>query len=274
MRKEGLDINNDIITVVFIACLFFALIVSFLIFFVVLYNRRQARNRREKADLQSHYKQELLKTQIEVQDQTLSYISREIHDNITQVLSFVKLSLGVKTADPEQNRAKINESRELLAQAINDLRDLSKSLSFDSIKAMGLTNTLEREIKRINNSGLITVTLQVDGEAYTLGEKRELVIFRIFQESVNNALKHANAKQMKVELLYSEKVFNLTISDNGEGFDTRILNDFEGSGLNNMLNRAKLIGAKANIESAVGKGCRISLTLDEVIQQIYADGTY
>lgn len=239
----------------------------------MLYSRRQLKNMQEKANLQAQYRQELLKTQIEVQDQTLSYISREIHDNITQVLSFVKLSLAVKTDDPDKQQAKITESRELLARAINDLRDLSKSLSFDSIKAAGLVATMQAEITRINNSGLLQVTLEVDGEPYALGEKRELVLFRIFQEAVNNALKHANAKLMQIRLLYTEKAFNLTIFDNGEGFDKSILNELRGSGLKNMLNRAALIGATGDIESAPGKGCTITITLDKIIQQIYADGT-
>ena len=251
-----------------------ALFVLFIITILFIYQRRTFEHQQKITAIEQNLKQEILKTQIEVQDQTLTYVSREIHDNITQVLSFVKLSLGVVGKDAEQTQAKITESRELLSQAINDLRDLSKSMSFDTIKAAGLEKTIQLELDRINKSGLVNAELHVEGEAFSLGEKNELVLFRIFQETVNNALKHANAKQLKIELLYSAKVFNLTIADDGVGFPTSILDEHRGSGLKNLQNRAALIGGTATIISSPGNGCSVKIALDPLIEDIYADADY
>jgi signal transduction histidine kinase len=250
------------------------LFVLFIVVILFIYQRKTFEHQQKVAAIEQNLKQEILKTQIEVQDQTLTYVSREIHDNITQVLSFVKLSLGVVGKDAAHTQAKITESRELLSQAINDLRDLSKSMSFDTIKAAGLEKTIKLELERINKSGLVNAELTVDGDVFSLGEKNELVLFRIFQETVNNALKHANAKQLKIQLLYSAKVFNLTIADDGVGFPTSILNEHRGSGLKNLQNRAALIGAEAFIESSPGNGCSVTISIDPLLEQVYANANY
>jgi signal transduction histidine kinase len=120
----------------------------FIISFLFLYQRKRNMHIVEHDQLRSAFSQEILTTQIEVQEQTLNYISQELHDNIGQVLSFVKLNLGTTaTMDDEQKKQrKINESRDLLAQVITDLRDLSKSLSFQQISQYGLTKAMMIEI--------------------------------------------------------------------------------------------------------------------------------
>lgn len=251
----------------------FACITGFIIYFVVLYRNKQLKNKKEQEQLQADFHQELLKTQIEMQEQTLEHISREIHDNITQVLSFVKLNLAMSgNISIEEKQSRINESRELISQTITDLRDLSKSLSFDHIISLGLVQTIEMEVERINKSKLINVSLSLEGKDYSLGEQRELVLFRIFQEALNNALKHAGAKHFKIILQYHSDLFNLTLKDDGSGFSSETLDNKSGSGLKNMENRAALIGGIAKIDSSPGKGCSVTVTLDPFKQQFYADG--
>src|SRR5882757_6237727 len=116
------------------ASVLFVCLSGFVIYFIFLYQKRQIQNKLERESLQSAFRQELLQAQIEVQEQTLIHISREIHDNISQVLSFVKLNLALKNnIDELQKQTKIEESRNLISQVINDLRDLSKSLSYEHI---------------------------------------------------------------------------------------------------------------------------------------------
>jgi|SRR5579863_7100145 len=263
---------KDIKFVVLAATLLFAVVIGFIVYFVILYRNRQLKNKQEQDEREAAFQQELLKTQIEIQEQTLEYISKEIHDNITQVLSFVKLSLASVGNTLEDNKkTKINESRELVAQTITDLRDLSKSLSFEHIAQIGLVKTIEQEAERINKSGLLKISLLTEGQIYSLGEQRELVLFRIYQESINNALKYANAKHFKISLHYRADLFNLTLEDDGAGFSPDLLNNKSGSGLRNMENRAALIGGKAVIDSVPGTGCRIHVSLNP-FKQFYADG--
>ncbi len=254
------------------ATAFFASLSIFIIYFVVLYRNKQIINRQEKEKLQSAFRQELLETRIEIQEETLNYISREIHDNITQVLSFVKLNLGLIRNEDNASKKKVDESRELVSQTINDLRNLSKSLSYEHIAALGLVKTLEIEAERVNNSGLINIVLSTEGNVYTLGQQRELVLFRIYQEALNNTLKHANAKHLKICLQYQPELFNLTLEDDGTGFSIETLSNKLGSGLRNMENRAALIGATATINSSPCNGCCIKVKLNPLEEQLYADG--
>lgn len=265
--------DDSIRVLVLSAGAFFACITGFIIYFVILYRNKQVINKQEQEKLQSAFRQELLKSQIEIQEQTLNNTSREIHDNITQVLSFVKLTLSLtKKMDENEKQKKINESRELIAQTITDLRDLSKSLSFEHIASLGLVQTIETEVEKINKSGLVSVSFGLEGTAYSLGEQRELVLFRIFQESLNNALKHSGAKHFKIRLQYHPDLFNLTLQDDGSGFSSETLKNKSGSGLRNMENRATLIGGTAKIDSSPGKGCCVTVTLDPLKQQFYDNG--
>src|ERR1700752_2656681 len=95
MHNKGITIEDDSIgTAILLTGGLFAFLACAVIYFVVLYRNRQLKNKKEQDQLQAAFRQELLKTQIEIQEQTLENVSKEIHDNITQVLSFVKLSLG------------------------------------------------------------------------------------------------------------------------------------------------------------------------------------
>ncbi|MDN3581934.1 sensor histidine kinase [Mucilaginibacter flavus] len=267
--------DEQVILIIVAGTALLLLLGFFMVGFLLLFQKKQNKNRLEKVELQAAFEQELLKTRIEIQEETLNYVSREMHDNITQVLSFVKLNLGLlgnKILEPE--KTKLNDSRELVAQTITDLRNLSKSLSFEHISALGLVKTLEMEAIRINKSGLINMDLLVDGEPYSLGEQRELVLFRIFQEALNNVLKYADAANIKIGLYYNTQMFNLTIQDDGVGFQPELLTDKSGSGLRNMTNRATLIGAEAVISSSPKQGCTIKLSLNPLVQEIYANGTH
>ena len=265
---------DNIKQIIILSTFIFLLAPLSIVIYISIYSRRKKRHIEEKAQLKAAFESELLKTKVEMQEETLNHISSEIHDNITQVLSFVKLNLGLTNKLNEKDKAeKIKESRELVAQTIHDLRHLSKSLSFEHISAKGLAGTIEIEAERINKSGIISVGFAVNGDVYRLGEQRELLLFRIFQESVNNALKHANAKQLNVSLQYSDQMFNLTVADDGDGFSIDDLGDKRWLGLKNIETRAALIGGTVIIDSAPGKGCSITVYL-KPLNNLNPDGTY
>ena len=266
--------NQQSIVIIIVGTIMLLLLGIFIIGFLFFYQRKHNGHIAEQEQLKSAFQQELLKTQIEMQEQTLNYVSREIHDNITQVLSFVKLNLAMTgNVDDNQRAVKIDESRKLVSQAISDLRDLSKSLSFEHIAQLGLAKTIGIEVDRLNKSGIMEASINIEGEVIALGDERELVLFRIFQEALNNSLKHSGAKQFKIGLQYSSHLFNLTIADDGAGFAYDALQN-GGSGLRNMQNRAALIGGTAKISSEPGKGCCITITIDPLLQQAYANGHY
>lgn len=229
----------------------------------VYYSNSKKRLIREKELLKVTYEQAILLAQFEIQDQTLRNVSQEIHDNIGQVLSYVSLSLDRAAGlnDSSKNSV-IAESRELVNQSMNDLRDLSKSFSLDNIASNGLVATIKAEVARLNKSRLIDAGLIIDGDVYHIGENEELVLFRILQEFINNTLKHSRAKNLVISLSYNTNQLQLKLTDDGVGFDTGSMRNKDGSGLRNMRTRAGIIGAEVTSESEIGKGSSLVISLD------------
>ena len=167
--------------------------------------------------------------------------------------------------EPVQIQNKINDSRQLITKAIQDLRDLSKSLNTDYIVDAGLAKALEYELEMIRKTGIYEVNFDIEGKQYRLGNQQELLLFRIVQEVLNNIMKHAKATLIEVKLLFDPSLFTLKIDDNGVGFDTSGIqhNDYSklGLGVRNMHNRAKMINTHFQIISTPGQGTTVVLTL-------------
>lgn len=259
-----LQTKEDLIAFVATGTVMFLLLGFFIINFLFVYQKRQLEYFKERERLKNDFHQELLTAHLEIHEHTLKHIAQEIHDNIGQVLSFIKLSLASFNALSEKERLeKIDDTRELVAYVINELRDLSKSLSYEKIGEKGLTETIRFEIDRITKSATFNVVLKIEGQIIPLGNQRELVLYRIFQESIHNIISHSRAQNVKILLQYSPEVFNLTLQDDGIGFSQEDVEVSGGTGIKNMRNRATLIGAKLSILTSPKEGCltRVTLTL-------------
>lgn len=259
MHKEQIDQLQLIFTIITLI-IFLTIGICIIVF---LFFNKQKKHFQERILMQSQFQQALLQTQIEIQEQTLKTISQEIHDNVGQVLSLAKLNLGTfETMESESNQVKINDTKQLVSKAINDLRDLSRSLHGDKIAELGLQESIASELKILQNTGQYQTALKLTGDNYKLEPQKEMVLFRIVQESLNNAIKHAKAKNIHINLLYQQELFSLIISDDGSGFDPGALQSAEtGIGLKSMQNRAALIGATFTLNSQNGNGTSITIEL-------------
>ena len=239
------------------------LLVAGIIAFLFIFSNRNWKHQREKQLMKTQFEQELLQTQLEIQEQTLKTISEEIHDNVGQVLSLAKLNLNtVGIINDEQVQFKINSTKDLVSKAINDLRDLSRSLHGEKVGEIGLQEAIANELKIIQNTGQFKTELNVTGQVYTQNPQKEMVLFRIVQEALHNAVKHANATNLKVVMNYSAANFTLTISDDGTGFlAEQLLTSQTGIGLKSMRNRAALIGGEFSLQSSKNNGTSISIEL-------------
>ncbi len=250
-----------IIVAVTALILFFGFLI---ILYALAYQRRRTRYAKEKQAMELNFQSVILQTQVEIQEQTLKNIAQEIHDNIGQVLILAKLNLNtIPPVTDEGAGTKINDTKQLVSKAINDLRDLSRSLHGEKITELGIQESVTNEMRILENTGLYQTSLQVLGNKYKLSPQKEMVLFRIVQESINNAIKHAHAKKMEVILEYEPAVFRMQIKDDGDGFDAAALQEADtGIGLKNMKDRARLIGGKLNITSTPGKGTLICVEID------------
>lgn len=270
LNSQGFDYYLILISAICIILVFILFLIS--VYFIT--QKRHLKHQKDVATIKNSYQQALLQTRIEIQEETLKHVAREIHDNIGQVLSFVKLNLSpLKPLTDAEKQEKMDESKELVSHVINDLRNLSKSLSMDHFSSKGLQQMIIADAERLNSTGIFIVNTNIAGEAYALPAQHELILYRIFQESVNNCIKHSGAKNLKISLQYSNELIILTVEDDGSGFTPDDGAGEGGSGLKNMKSRAALIGAELTLQSSPGSGCRISVSLNPSQQQFYADGT-
>jgi signal transduction histidine kinase len=259
------QLPENIRLIIAITTIIFLLLGLFLIFLLLYYRNSKNKHILERENLRISFQQTILQTQLEIQEQTLKNISQEIHDNIGQVLSLVKLNINTMNIQkPEDLQEKITDSKTLLVKAIQDLRDLSKSLDADQISTIGLLRAIETELNFLRKAG-VQASLDIAGKPYRPDTQKELILFRIVQEVLNNIIKHANASHIEAGLHFEEHQLRLIVSDNGKGFDLASAHENENStfglGLRNMQNRARLIGADFSIISTPGNGTTIIIIL-------------
>jgi two-component system, NarL family, sensor kinase len=234
---------------------------------IIKYQSRSRKYLQEMSNLKIRYQEEAIKAQIEKEDQTLTRISQEIHDNIGQILSLVKLNLNTLDLEncPPPIKDKVLTTKELVGKAINDLRHLSKSLNSLHLSHGYLSESLSGELDIINRTGAFITNLSVDGEEKPFNPQKQLIIFRIAQEALNNIIKHANAFHIGITLNYGPEILNLIIKDDGVGFNNIMPDGAErqktGTGLVNIYNRAELIGGSVRIFSEKGLGTSIDIKI-------------
>lgn len=250
------------IKIVLAATLLLILITFFIILFVFFYQKRYYLYKKETQLLQSQFSETLLQSQIEIQEQTLQHISRELHDNLGQVASLIKINLHTIDLSNEKKAIdKIDFTRELTRQMINDIKALSVSLNSDRIEKNGLSSAIETEVERLNKTGTLTANYVIENDFPKLPDDKALILYRMVQEILNNAVKHSQAKQITISVNVNENIFILAISDNGVGFNVEEKKDSGGAGLQNLSSRANRINAQLQTESSPETGTRITIGL-------------
>lgn len=227
---------------------------------LLIHQRRHRKNLFEKQSLKSQFTQTLLQTQLEIQEQTLQNISQEIHDNTSQLLGLIKLNLATTKAADDKAQQKITDAHQLTEQVINSIRQMSHTLDSGFVARIGLPEAIRYQLQLIQKTEEFKTDLDVHGEEQKPDTQKELILFRMVQESLNNIIKHANATKINVVLNYSPEQLIIIISDNGSGFE-QTPGKNNGIGIQNMHNRAKMIGATLNIESVLNKGTCTTVTL-------------
>jgi two-component system NarL family sensor kinase len=262
MQEQG----PEIYFIIVIGAVLALLLVGFIVSILFLYQRRQHKQEQELTRMREEYEREVLRSQLEIQEESFKTIGQELHDNIGQMLSVVKLSLAVLPVSKDHEAYEpIQNSRQILNKAMTDLADLTKSLHTDRIAQIGLADSIQFELESLKRSGLVEIEFSITGPEQHLDEQKSIFLFRIFQENMNNILKHAKAKKVKVSLQYSDHEFIMQIADDGIGFDVQAkknsASSTAGVGLKSIFNRAKLIGAELDMQSELGKGTTVTIRL-------------
>lgn len=235
------------------------------IYLTTLYISKVRAHKIEFQNLKTITEQEILKSQLEIQEDISNKISREIHDNISLGLTLSKLQINNFLESDKSDKNLLASSVTLITKSLIDLNDISKSLDSTQLFSHGLIAVLEAEIAVISKSKLVEVDFNVIGDPIFLESEKELIIFRIFQEACNNILKHANASTITIDLVYEINHVELKISDDGKGFnmeETMKAKEIRKmSGLKNIYQRSEIIGAETFIYSTPNIGTTIHIKI-------------
>ncbi|TXD84182.1 histidine kinase [Subsaximicrobium wynnwilliamsii] len=230
------------------------LLSAMVIIFFVTFQKRKNKLLLDQIAQQKAYDVEIARTQSEIQEQTLMYVGRELHDNVGQMLVLAKMQLGMLNAKVDTSlSASFQETSQMVSDSLEEVRALSKSLNSEVLLNTSLVESLQNELDRLKRLVFSSAELIIKGDQTALPNRpHELVLFRILQEFFSNSMKYSEADGIKVILDYQETQLLITASDNGVGFD--IASAEKGSGLINMEHRAQLIGAQFDLKSKPNEG--------------------
>jgi PAS domain S-box-containing protein len=203
---------------------------------------------------------------LEGQEKERRRISRDIHDGIGQMLTGLKFQLeSMDWSQYDKSREKIGEIKALTTNIIKEVRRVSYNLAPSVLNDYGFISALNTMVQDLRNISKASITLEnITNFDARLDRKMEINIFRIIQESLNNALKHARAENILISISHEENNLIIIIEDDGAGFAARkiIVNEIGkmgGHGIFNMKERAGFLEAALDIESSPGKGTTVKL---------------
>lgn len=233
--------------VISLGIVFFTLLITLLVIFFYFLKKKN-HYLVEKMESEMYFQSELVKTRIEIKDQTLSEISKELHDNIGQIVSvgIMQLNMYIQSGQPVKSK-ELTDLKDVLAKSLDEIRILSRIINKDNLLETNFIEAIKQDLQRVKKLKHIQYNYNFKGEIPKINEGHDLFIYRIFQEALHNSLKHSHSDLYEVNITTTETLFQLKMKDFGIGYDTKKNNS--GIGLNNMKLRAKLIGAKLIIES-------------------------
>jgi two-component system NarL family sensor kinase len=251
-------------SIVLAVCSSIVLVLLLLIFLLfILFIQRAKSNKfiNEREVMKLNFNEQILRAQLEIQEQSFNAISMEIHDNVGQTLSLLKVQLNIIDQQQVLDRKILAEVKINAGKVMTDLRDIAKSLSSDRIIHDTLAEMATHELQRISNTGIMKVSMNSLGEERPVSDQKKLIVFRILQECFQNIVKHSGGDTTKVFFIYQLNDLKITIEDNGKGFDEgSVKTRSAGLGMQNMINRAAIIGGSAQINSIINKGTTIIIT--------------
>lgn len=196
---------------------------------------------------------------INVQEQEREEIGRELHDNVNQVLTAAKLYLELGLTDQQLAADYIRRSISLVMNSINEIRNLSRNLAAPTLGTRSLTDSINALAELVQSSSGIAISFEPLFDEDILSKEQKLAVYRIVQEQLNNIIRHAKANEIFISLSHNDGLLQLTIHDNGQGFDTN--RKSKGIGLNNIVNRARVLEGEVNIDTAPGQGCTLAVSI-------------
>jgi len=254
--------NSEILLVYLIGTIGMLLLAGGLFFFFIAYQKRLLQKQLELNRVVQNQQEEIIKNTIQSQENERKRIARDLHDEVGAMLSVVKLTVGRIEKKAEGGKAKelATETKTYLDDVILQVRRISRSLLPPSLEKLGLYFALEELANWVNKSDQLAIECWKSGEQFRFDSKQELAVFRIVQELVNNAIKHAEASRILIDIRFAKQLVAVVVADDGKGFSPEEKMQ-TGLGLRNLESRSEMANAKFKMKSSPGKGTRAIIAL-------------
>ena len=252
--------NTEILLSIISITLLVLLLVSGIVLVFFQSGRQRLTQQMELAQNKLTYEKELRQVETEVREETMAQFAQELHDNIGQLLTAVHIQLENLKLDHPDLQDGFKSMETYLSDATQQLRLLSRTLNNDYIGHNGLIGAMDLEINRIKTLRRFRVHWETAPGTSNLNKDQELMVFRVFQEIIQNCLRHSLAKNVYISMNTGPGNFEIKIEDDGRGFDVEsTLQSSKASGLRNIIKRAQWAGMDCTMQSAPEKGCTITL---------------
>jgi two-component system NarL family sensor kinase len=254
---------TQIYLIIAIAIVTMLVMAGAIVIFVVFYQKRMIKEQMTRQALEFEYQQKMLQAELESQETERRRLAADLHDSIGGMLSTIRVGLATMARMLPEPQS-IDQTKQMLDDTITSVRRISRDLMPSTLEKFGLIHALKELCERFSATSKIEINFIQDGDFNSLDKTRELMIFRIVQELLNNAVKHSQAREINVSLKASSKLC-VTVQDDGVGFDAEALKkdtqNGKGLGLFNIENRARLLGAKVEYGTEMKQGSKTILTL-------------
>ncbi len=241
----GILFGIILICIIFIVC----------IIIIRLYIQKTIKHKQIIFQKDLDFQKTINNTILETQEQVLQNISQELHDDAGQQLTVINFQLENLKLDSQEFDLALSPISKSVSELSKSIRSISHSLNNQLLSQQDLIKAIETEINRLRENKSLNINFVHDAsneKMFTQNEK--IVLYRIFQEIINNILKHAKANVIEIEIKTNPK-FELKISDNGQGFDLQDLkNKKQSLGLQNIIERSKIINFEAQFFSDLENG--------------------
>lgn len=246
---------------IIIGLLFVSLLILFCVLIIKLHIHKVNSYTKVIYEKDLVFQRTLTETILETQEHVLKDISQELHDDAGQQLTYINFLVENLKLDVPDMETPLNEVSRAINNLSNSVRRISHSLSGQQLIQQNIVHAIRAETARLGQLKGLNVHLETDNEdAKNLGSDKQIVIFRIFQETINNILKHADATEIRIGIKTQPR-FTLSVADNGKGFDyPTIKQTGKGMGLFNLESRASLVGFSVHVQTSEGDGTIVNLT--------------
>ncbi|MBT2161310.1 sensor histidine kinase [Zobellia barbeyronii] len=254
--------ENSLIALIVLFNLIFIIFIGGIIIFIREYRVKKKLHIEQVETINTLHQKELLENKLEIQEQTMRYIGQEIHDNIGQKLTLA--SIYLQQLEHANKAPQINENitsiNSIISQSLTELRQLSKSLTDDTILEQSISELLTNECKKVRDLKICKVKFDDDISCDINSYQVKSIVLRITQEFFQNSIKHANCKNIQLKLSANTEYVYLKLKDDGIGFSiNEVANN--GIGLKNMKKRTQILKGHFNLKSTLKLGTELNVEI-------------